>query len=126
MRPVTSFGLVYEYIMGQAQDLKVTEDHLVFFQAVGFGVNPFKVETWHDGRLIKLCEVCSVLDREWKSTSLYNRDATDICSRRVKVKLWWSSMECTIITTITTAMPDPGRNRGRRKLYKPATKFGDS
>jgi hypothetical protein len=48
------------YTPGQAQDVEIAQDHLVFFHAVGFGVNLFKAENWHDGRLIKLCSVCSV------------------------------------------------------------------
>ena len=69
-------GLVYEYVPGQTQDLEVAQVHLDFFYEVGFVVHPLKPDNWHSGRLIDLSDAWSVLDSEWKSSSVHHRDAT--------------------------------------------------
>jgi hypothetical protein len=71
------FGIIYEYIPAQMQDLDIGQVHLDFFYAVGFIVHPYRPDDWHGGRLIDISDVWSVFGRSWDGRDVVRRDAKE-------------------------------------------------
>lgn len=71
------FGIVYEYIPPEMQDLDIGQIHLDFFHAVGFVVHPYKPDNWHGGRLVDISDVWSVFSRDWDGGFMRKRDAKE-------------------------------------------------
>ncbi|KAK3939768.1 hypothetical protein QBC46DRAFT_408948 [Diplogelasinospora grovesii] len=106
------WAIVYEFVQGTKQDMKVAQTHLDFFYATGFAMEAFKQDNWHGGRLIDMNDVCSPFAKGWYPTGIRPRVA----------ETWFWTLEfvgAPVIRRRIVRRPDnPPPDRGTQRMGK--------